>query len=81
MIYLDSAATTLQKPPEVAMAATRAIRQLDRPDAGSIPILAMTANAFVEDRRRAYEAGMNEHLPKPLDAPKLILLIRKYLRV
>ena len=78
MIYLDSAATTLQKPPEVAMAATRAIRQLDRPDAGSIPILAMTANAFVEDRRRAYEAGMNEHLTKPLEPEVVLRTLAKY---
>ena len=78
MIYLDSAATTLQKPPEVAMAAARAIRQLDRPDAGSIPILAMTANAFVEDRRRAYEAGMNEHLTKPLEPEVVLRTLAKY---
>ena len=60
--------------------ATRAIRQLDRPDAGSIPILAMTANAFVEDRRRAYEAGMNEHLTKPIDAAVLTRTIARYVR-
>ncbi len=52
--------------------ATRAIRALDRPDAAAIPIIAMTANAFVEDRRQAREAGMNEHLAKPLDSNKLI---------
>ena len=58
--------------------ATRAIRQLDRPDAGSIPILAMTANAFVEDRRRAYEAGMNEHLTKPLEPEVVLRILAKY---
>ena len=58
--------------------ATRAIRQLDRPDAGSIPILAMTANAFVEDRRRAYEAGMNEHLTKPLEPEVVLRTLAKY---
>ena len=52
--------------------ATRAIRVLDRPDAADIPIIAMTANAFVEDRRQAREAGMDEHLAKPLDSNKLI---------
>ena len=72
MIYLDSAATTLQKPPEVAMAATRAIRALDRPDAKTIPILAMTANAFDEDAKKCLEAGMNAHLAKPLEMKKLI---------
>ena len=61
--------------------ATRRIRSMDRPDAKTVPIFALTANAFVDDQVRSRKAGMNEHLPKPLDAPKLILLIRKYLRV
>ena len=47
------------------LAATRTIRALDRPDAKSIPILAMTANAFAEDARQCLEAGMNAHLAKP----------------
>ena len=59
-------------------AATRAIRQLGRPDAGAIPILAMTANAFTEDRRRAYEAGMNEHLTKPLETDVVLKALGKY---
>ena len=58
--------------------ATRAIRKLDRPDAGNIPILAMTANAFTEDRRRAYEAGMNEHLTKPLEPNVVLAALAKY---
>ncbi len=58
--------------------ATRAIRKLDRADAGSIPILAMTANAFVEDRRHAYEAGMNEHLTKPLEPEVVLRTLAKY---
>ncbi len=52
--------------------ATRAIRALDRPDASSIPVIAMTANAFAEDRRQAREAGMDEHLAKPLESDKVI---------
>ena len=63
------------------LTAAKTIRALDRADAKTIPIFAMTANAFREDVTRSLDAGMNEHLPKPLDAPKLILLIRKYLRV
>ena len=59
--------------------ATRAIRAMDRPDAKTIPIFAMTANAFVEDRNRALEAGMNEHLPKPIDPDTLYRLLAKYL--
>ncbi len=52
--------------------ATRAIRALARPDARDIPIVAMTANAFAEDRRQARAAGMDDHLAKPLDSTKLI---------
>ena len=55
--------------------ATRAIRALNRPDAKRIPIIAMTANAFSEDRIAARKAGMNEHVAKPLDAQKLIKII------
>ncbi len=51
--------------------ATRAIRALDRPDAKTIPIIAMTANAYDEDVRSAQEAGMNGHLAKPIDAALL----------
>ena len=58
--------------------ATRAIRKLNRPDAGTIPIIAMTANAFTEDRRRAYEAGMNEHLTKPLEPDIVLKTLAKY---
>ena len=59
--------------------ATRAIRAMDRPDAKTIPIFAMTANAFTEDRRKALESGMNEHLPKPIDPDALYHLLVKYL--
>lgn len=59
--------------------ATRAIRAMDRPDAESIPIFAMTANAFAEDRLKALQAGMNEHLPKPIDPDELYRLLAKYL--
>ncbi len=51
--------------------AARAIRALDRPDAGTIPIIAMTANAYEEDVRNAHEAGMNGHLAKPIDTALL----------
>lgn len=47
--------------------ATRAIRRLDRPDAAEIPIIAMTANAFAEDVQAAKDAGMSEHIAKPLE--------------
>ena len=57
--------------------ATKMIRSLDREDAKTIPIIAMTANAFAEDRLKAKEAGMNEHIVKPLDVELLIKVIHK----
>lgn len=60
--------------------ATRIIRSMSREDAKTIPIIAMTANAFSEDRRRAVEAGMNEHLAKPLESTVIIKTIAKYLK-
>ena len=53
------------------LTATKAIRALNRPDAGIIPIIAMTANAFAEDVQRCLDAGMNAHLAKPLDIEKV----------
>ena len=58
--------------------ATKMIRSLDREDAKKIPIIAMTANAFTEDRIRAKEAGMNEHVAKPVDMELLIKVIHKF---
>lgn len=52
--------------------AAKCIRAMEREDAKIIPIIAMTANAFVEDRQAAFEAGMSEHLAKPLEAATLI---------
>ena len=60
------------------LAASREIRQLPRKDAASIPIIAMTANAFAEDQEKSLEAGMNEHLTKPLDQEKLLNVLAKY---
>jgi signal transduction histidine kinase/CheY-like chemotaxis protein len=55
--------------------ATRRIRALGRPDAKTVPIIAMTANAYAEDVRKSKEAGMDEHLAKPLDNEKMIGMI------
>ena len=57
--------------------ATKAIRMLEREDAKKIPIIAMTANAFEEDRKACLEAGMNEHIGKPIDIPLLKRTITK----
>ena len=53
------------------LAATEAIRKLERPDAASIPIIALTANAFEEDVRQCLKAGMNAHMSKPVDIEQL----------
>ena len=57
--------------------AAKMIRSLDREDAKVIPIIAMTANAFTEDKLRAKEAGMNEHIAKPADTKRLVKIIRE----
>ncbi len=57
--------------------AARAIRAMDRPDAKTIPIIAMSANAFADDIDRSLAAGMNAHLAKPVDAPKLLTAIHR----
>ena len=58
--------------------AAKRIRSLSRPDAGSIPIIAMTANAFEEDIKKTLAAGMNEHLSKPINSKLLISSLLKY---
>ncbi len=58
--------------------ATRVIRAMKRADAATVPIFAMTANAFQDDIQRSRAAGMNEHLTKPLNAEKLIAMIARY---
>ena len=57
--------------------AAKMIRSLDREDAKEVPIIAMTANAFTEDRIRAKEAGMDEHVAKPVDVELLIKVIHR----
>lgn len=77
--YYDVIFMDVQMPVVNGYDATAAIRSLKRPDAGHIPIIAMTANAFVEDVEAAKNAGMNEHLSKPLDFEKLAAVLNKYL--
>lgn len=63
------------------IAATKAIRALDRNDAKTVPIIAMTANAFEEDARKCLDAGMNAHLAKPLDIQKLVEVLARCVRL
>ena len=60
--------------------ATRRIREIEEPEIANIPIIAMTANAFDEDRRAALDAGMNGHIAKPIDIPKLLELLKDVLK-
>ena len=62
------------------IAATKAIRAMDRADAKTVPIIAMTANAFEEDKREAIAAGMNEHIAKPVQADKLLSILSEVIR-
>ena len=59
--------------------ATRIIWQMSRPDAKTIPVLAMSANAFSDDIRQSLAAGMNEHLSKPIEEGKLLTVIARLL--
>ena len=60
------------------MEATQKIRTLEREDAGTVPIIAMTANAFVEDKKQAMAAGMTDYITKPLQMDLLLRLLAKY---
>ncbi|MBR1859290.1 MAG: response regulator, partial [Selenomonadaceae bacterium] len=59
--------------------ATKAIRALDNPEIANIPIIAMTANAFSEDIQNAKNAGMNSHIAKPIDVPKMMETLTQFL--
>lgn len=74
----DAILMDLMMPVMDGYSAAKAIRELDRPDAASIPIIAMTANAFDEDVKRCLDAGMNAHLSKPIDMNKLFEVLAKY---
>jgi CheY-like chemotaxis protein len=70
----------IQMPVMDGYCATRAIREMKNPALAGIPIIAVSANAFEEDKKMAMESGMNAHLAKPLDTERLFKLIRKFIR-
>ena len=76
--HYDAILMDLRMPIMTGYEATRAIRALDRPDA-SLPIIAMTADAFSEDIQRCLDAGMNAHISKPIDLREVSRLLEKYL--
>ena len=73
----DAILMDVQMPVMNGHEAARAIRSMERQDAGGIPIIAMTANAFAEDEKAALDAGMDAHVPKPLNMEQLKKVIRQ----
>lgn len=78
--HYDAVLMDVRMPVMDGIAATQAIRGLDRADAATVPILAMTANAFAEDIERSRKAGMNEHLTKPIEPETLYARLASYFR-
>ena len=76
--YYDAILMDLRMPVMNGLEAAEAIRALDRPDAKSIPIIAMTADAFAEDVSKCLAVGMNGHVAKPLDIPELLRTLQKH---
>lgn len=77
---IDAILMDVMMPVLDGLSAARRLRALDRPDAKTIPIVAMTANAFVDDMEKTREAGMNAHLSKPLDSEKLLTVLAKLIQ-
>lgn len=75
--FFDAILMDMQMPNMDGCEATQAIRALDRPDAKTVPIIALTANAFAEDITRTAQAGMNAHLAKPINIELLCVTLTK----
>ena len=78
--YYDAILMDIRMPVMDGLKATRTIRALDRPDAKSIPIIAMTANAFDEDVKQSLQAGMNAHLSKPVELEHLYEMLSRLIQ-
>ena len=78
--HFDAILMDVQMPVMNGYEATMAIRSMNRSDAGQIPIIAMTANAFAEDEKDALNAGMNAHVAKPLDVEQMKKVIRQHIK-
>lgn len=76
--YYDAVLMDLRMPVMNGYEAADAIRALDRKDSG-IPIIAMTADAFSEDKQKCFDHGMNAHIPKPIDVKEVMRLLKKYI--
>ncbi|MBQ6255486.1 MAG: response regulator, partial [Clostridia bacterium] len=78
--YYDAVLMDVRMPVMDGLEAARALRALDRPDAKTVPIIALTANAFDEDVQRSLQAGMNAHLSKPVEPERLYDTLRHLIR-
>jgi CheY-like chemotaxis protein len=78
--YYDAVLMDMRMPEMDGLEATRMIRRSDRPDAETIPIIALTANAFDEDVQRSLQAGLNAHLTKPVKPEELFKTLREFIR-
>ena len=78
--YFDVILMDIMMPVMNGLEASRAIRMLNREDTAKIPIIAMTANAFQEDIRDCINAGMNDHIAKPVNIELMIKKIQEYCR-
>lgn len=77
--YYDLILMDIQMPNMDGYQATIEIRKLEDPCLAAIPVIAMTANAFEDDKKRAYEVGMNEYIPKPIEEDKLNSVLTQFL--
>ena len=78
--YYDAILMDMRMPEMDGLEATRRIRGMDRKDAGEIPIIALTANAFDEDVQRSMQAGLNAHLSKPVEPDALFQTLEGLIR-
>lgn len=77
--YYDAILMDIRMPVMNGYEATKAIRALERPDAQTIPIIAMTADAFSEDIKRCLDCGMNAHTAKPINLPEVLSMLKRYI--
>ena len=78
--YYTAILMDVRMPVMDGLTAARKIRELDRADANTVTIIAMTANAFEEDVQLSLEAGMNAHLTKPIDPERLCRTLYEFIR-